>query len=89
METQNTKICSRCGKELPLTEFYFTNGKPRSYCKKCVMEYNAERKEKIKTEAKEKKEGLKRYTPRELIDEFITRGYRGKIYYMQEIKLEK
>ena len=55
MDAQNTKICSRCGNELPLTEFYSQNGKPRSYCKKCTAEYDAERKTKIKLTEKEKK----------------------------------
>ena len=35
-----TKICSKCGIELPLTEFYSRgNGKYRSECKKCHNEY--------------------------------------------------
>ena len=55
METQNTKICPRCGNELPLSDFYFVDGKPRSYCKKCTLEYDTERKAKIKLAEEEKK----------------------------------
>lgn len=38
-----TKICSKCGKEKDISEFYFDNinGGPRSMCKKC---YNENRK---------------------------------------------
>lgn len=89
METQNTKICPRCGNELPLSDFYFVDGKPRSYCKKCTLEYDTERKAKIKLAEEEKKTQLKSFSPRELIDELIERGYRGKLFFMQEIKLEK
>ena len=35
-----TKICSRCKRELPLTQFYSRgNGKLRSECKECHKEY--------------------------------------------------
>ena len=35
-----TKICSKCGKELPLTEYYSRgNGKLRSECKTCHKQY--------------------------------------------------
>lgn len=36
----DTKICTKCKKELPLTEFYSRgNGKYRSECKKCHSTY--------------------------------------------------
>lgn len=36
----DTKICSKCGKELPLTEYYSRgNGKLRAECKKCHSNY--------------------------------------------------
>ena len=37
-----TKICSKCGKELPITDFYWRNkaaGKRRSDCKYCHNQY--------------------------------------------------
>lgn len=48
----DTKKCSKCGQELPLTEFYSRgNGKLRSECKKCHNDYVKlkyyERKDKI------------------------------------------
>jgi hypothetical protein len=38
-----TKLCARCDKYVPLTEFYFYRGKPHSYCRPCLSMYNAER----------------------------------------------
>lgn len=36
----DTKICSKCGKKLPLTEYYSRgNGKLRAECKKCHSNY--------------------------------------------------
>lgn len=89
METTSTKKCAKCGRELPVTDYYFQNGKPRSYCKDCYNELSRLKNEKAKLEKSEKKTELSRYTPRELINELIDRGYRGRLYYTQEIKLEK
>lgn len=36
----DTKKCSKCGRELPLTEYYSRgNGKLRSECKQCHKNY--------------------------------------------------
>jgi hypothetical protein len=35
-----TKICSICGKEKPVSEFRFSQGRPKSYCKPCDNERN-------------------------------------------------
>lgn len=57
---KGTKVCSRCGRELPIGEFNKDKNKNdglRYYCKKCVAEYN---KEYYKTE--EGKKAIKRST---------------------------
>lgn len=39
---ENTKKCAKCGRELPLTEFYAnkkTNDGKGSYCKECCKQY--------------------------------------------------
>lgn len=100
--TPPVKRCSKCGRELPLTEFYKkkdTKDGLQYYCKSCQ---NQERKEQTK-----KRKPLREHvlctnekfinlTPRELIAdmrELITelkaRGYsyEGKLTYTQEIKL--
>ena len=46
----DTKICSKCGKNLPLTEYYSRgNGKLRSECKNCHKQY-------VKNKYQERKE---------------------------------
>lgn len=52
------KICRRCGKELPLTDFY-PNAKAGNmgrdaYCKKCRIEYHKSRKDIINARRREK-----------------------------------
>lgn len=75
-----TKICAKCGKELPLTAFFkhgHTKDGYRNVCKACENGsefYNPE---------------LAKFTPRELIEELKARGYRGRLTYtqIQEINL--
>jgi len=35
-----TKLCCKCGIDLPLTEYYYDKGKPKGACKKCRVEVN-------------------------------------------------
>ena len=47
-----TKICSKCGKEKDLSEFYKVNrykNKLRSECKKCQKEHQKRQRDKNKT----------------------------------------
>lgn len=44
-----TKICTRCGKDLPMTEFYRSQKSPdgyQHYCKACKTQYYLEAKRK-------------------------------------------
>lgn len=51
----NTKICTKCGKELPITEFYSRGGgKYRSECKECHKNY-------VKQQYNNKKDFLQEY----------------------------
>ena len=44
MENTQTKTCPRCGRTLPVENFYVNkDGKPHSYCKECVKVLNAAR----------------------------------------------
>lgn len=36
------KTCTRCGKELPIEDFYLKRGKPDYKCKECTKKYNVE-----------------------------------------------
>lgn len=73
-----TKVCKKCGRELPLSDFY-TNNKAKdglgTYCKECSnaisVEYARKRRERKKEEAKENEriefeKKYKIYTNREL-----------------------
>ena len=45
MENTQTKTCPKCGRTLPIENFYKNkDGKPYSYCKECVKVLNAARK---------------------------------------------
>lgn len=37
------KICSQCGQEKPVNEFYAVSGKPKQPCKECSIEYRKQR----------------------------------------------
>ena len=97
-----TKVCRKCGKELPTSEF-FTSKKAKdglhSYCKSCCMEVAKEsqrrRREKKKKEEMaefEKKHKiytnreLAKFQPRELMLELKARGYEGELVF-REVKV--
>lgn len=65
--TEQTKVCECCGRDLPLSEYHKSGKGYRKVCKIC---------EKVEAGASE---AFKGYTSRELIDELIRRGYRGKL----------
>lgn len=101
-----TKKCPKCGRELPITEFYTNSHNKDGYqdrCKKCQSEWNREyhkrkkeekrlaslnKEDKIETEkvivdAKEhtmakvySEPELAKFTPRQLMAELKSRGYR-------------
>jgi len=39
-DNKETKICKRCGRELPLDKFGINNGYIRSFCKDCNNKYH-------------------------------------------------
>ena len=43
---KETKVCSKCGRELPVDAYYKGNCKDGldSYCKECRLQYNADKK---------------------------------------------
>lgn len=83
-----TKVCSCCGRELPITEFATRGIKGRkgevcvtSLCKECMKEKVASGREKKVDKAKSMR--LKDFTPRELMQELASRGYEGKLRFVQ------
>lgn len=79
-----TKVCKVCGQELPLSEFNATNG--IATCKKCIGEKIKKTKSFKKTTGSTNSE-LAKFTPRELIEELKSRGYKGKLYVTRTIEL--
>ena len=92
METDEitTKVCSRCGKELPITEFYEHKRSKdgfASMCKAChkqSIEASVAKKKKLESIVKQGGKQLKDYTPRELMEELYRRGYRGTLEYVEK-----
>ena len=71
LKVNDYKICSCCGKKLPITEFKKYAAGYRKICISC------ERKEAGISEK------FKDFTSRELIEELRNRGYKGKLTYVK------
>lgn len=86
----SVKKCSKCRRELPLTEFY--NSKSMSdgkdcYCKDCRKLKQKEIYNHRLGRTNGGNPALADFTPRQLIEELRARGYTGKLQYIQEIKI--
>ena len=98
-----TKICKKCGRELPVSNFRKgrANGVEfiTSICTECISALQKAGRAKNKAEKKKsqqdlvedaKKMRLSEFTPRELMQELKRRGYEGELTYTEvhKIKLE-
>lgn len=83
-----TKVCKVCGQELPLSEFRKSPFAPNGIatCNKCVGEKSKKTKLFKETTGSTNTE-LAKFTPRELIEELKSRGYKGKLYVTRIIEL--
>jgi len=83
MEENNTKKCSCCGKELPLSEFNkcARNLDGLQYvCRTCQNErVRQSRIKKNNLLSDTSNPSLAEFTPRQLIEELKARGYKGKL----------
>ena len=91
-----TKICNKCGRELPITEFMHNHLSKDGYmstCKACVAIKHRRTKARKNENSTPPHEGgnpeLAKFTPRELMAELKARNYVGKLYYTKEIDLAK
>jgi hypothetical protein len=86
-----TKICKKCGRELPTSNFAKRNLSPDGYsntCNACLSEKLSKSKQDSTTTHKiNSNPDLKAFTPRELIEELKARGYKGKLTIAREIIL--
>lgn len=84
-----TKVCSKCKRELPVSEFYKCTSKAdglQNMCKECKKQVNRDGYV-SKCSIGGGNPMLKEFTPRQLIEELKLRGYKGKLYYTNEIVL--
>lgn len=83
---QKTKVCKKCGRELPLTMFNkgkSSDGKD-SYCKQCRNEVSrAYYKLKKLRQGNPLNPDLEGFTPQQLITELRARGYEGTLTYTE------
>lgn len=96
MESEvKTKVCKKCGQELPLDQFYTSVNCKDGYlnvCKKCKNSHD-----KLRNQIKKESQSgihkvfinpdLAKFTPRQLIEELRGRGYTGELKYVQVIKI--
>lgn len=89
-----TKVCSICGKELPLSEFYSHKNSKDGYnsmCKTCHKERAhkaAVERKRLKTIVAKGGKQLSDYTPRELMEELYRRGYRGTLEFVEVKRID-
>ena len=93
-----TKVCTKCGRELPLDQFSkqakAKDGK-RSQCKECDLEYQRKKYEERRLSRTNNTAfsklysniELAKFTPRQLIEELKARGYRGTLTIEQKVQL--
>lgn len=100
-----TKVCPKCGRELPVEMFGKNKAAKDGYQSLCKEYTNARaqaRRDRIrqgKDEAKAMKKKqdeaalvsslLADFTPRQLMEELVRRGYKGTLTYTSVINIEK
>lgn len=86
-----TKTCSKCGRELPASEFNKNNQAKdglQCRCKECQKEDRKQKSDRIKRLLGGVEKGLSVYSPRELMEELYKRGYRGTLEYTEVHKID-
>lgn len=89
MEANQTKVCTKCGRELPLDNFGKGNNKDgkRSWCKDCMR--TAQKAYQVNRRTQPiPNPALAEFTSQDLITELRARGYEGTLSYT-EVKVHK
>lgn len=90
--TTQTKVCSKCGRTLPVSRFSRRTSSSdglQCQCKECQSAYTKRNHDmQITPPIKgDPSSPLKDFTPRQLIEELRNRGYRGTLEYTHKIKV--
>lgn len=83
-----TKVCSKCGKVLPISEFHSdsrTADGLSKVCRNCKLE--EKREARVLQKELQQKNPLASFKPRELIEELRRRGYTGKLHFVYNIEV--
>ncbi len=102
--SMETRVCKKCGRELPVEDFYkmpSNNDGIDSVCKECRKAEMRENYKARKSKDVRKREklpfnvddkmggaGLEAYSARDLMLELRRRGYSGKLAYKWDINIE-
>jgi len=88
-----TKVCTKCGRELPVDQFSRRKTSPdglQQWCKAChrIANKQANSRRQLPPPIKgDPSSPLAEFTPRQLIEELHNRGYRGELQYLYTIKV--
>lgn len=85
------KTCSKCHRELPEEQFYKSRKSKdglQDMCKECVAENNRAQYARMKS-ASEGDSPLSKFTPRQLLEELKSRGYKFGAVWLEEVQTIK
>lgn len=93
MDTPLTKICRKCGIEKPIDQFRRIPNSPDGHthvCQSCINHSRSLSQNDLGIGTKLPKgdnPALAQFTPRELLEELKSRGYKGELQYTYSIKI--
>lgn len=93
MDAPTTKVCRKCGVEKPIDQFRRMLSSHDGYthvCQSCINFRRGQSRNELGVSPKLPKgsnPALAQFTPRELLEELKSRGYRGELQYTYTIKI--
>ena len=90
-----TRVCKKCGQELPVENFWRNGFGYSSVCTLCAREKRRETRKNRKNKKDYEKElsearnlRLQDFTPRELMERLAELGYKGKLTYTKVVEID-
>lgn len=93
MDAPTTKTCRKCGVEKPIDQFRRILNSPDGHthvCLSCINFRRGKKHDDLGVNSRLPKgsnPALAQFTPRELIEELKSRGYKGELQYTHTIKI--